>query len=92
MCVSLWELSVGMQPLSTAPHAFPSCWRLGLSAKGGGGMGGKGGRVGGGQRRGRSGNIPPSRGAGKGGRFLVSKGQRSRQETQSRGLEIGCRY
>lgn len=36
VCVSLWELSVGMQPLSTAPHAFPSCWRLGLSAKGGG--------------------------------------------------------
>lgn len=29
MCVALWELSVGMQPLSTAPHAFPSWLEVG---------------------------------------------------------------
>lgn len=44
-CVALWELSVGMQPLSLAKNMlFPPGWRFGLSVKGGGGggMGGKG--------------------------------------------------
>lgn len=59
--------------------------RLGLSAKGGGGMGGKGeeGRVGGGQR----GNIPPSRGGGEGrGGGVLS--QRAR-EAKRKKIEVG---
>lgn len=72
-----WELSVGMQPLSTAPHA-------------GGGVcltkveeGWEGPRREGGGQRGRSGNIPPSYGVCRG-----RGGGRGPEE----GLQIGCRF
>lgn len=76
-CVSLCGSSVSVCSLSPALHMLlPPGWRLGLSAKGGGGMGGKGG--------GGSGNIPRAEEV-EGG--LVSKGRRSRKEKQRRGLE-----
>lgn len=90
MCVALWELSVGMQPLSSTCF-FPPGWRLGLSAKGGGGMGGKG-------QEGRGGGVDQAtypQAEEVGGGLLVSKDQRSRKEKQRRGLKIGknrCRY
>lgn len=61
MCVALWELSVGMQPLSTAPHAFLSWLEVGSVCA----RLRRDGRVGG-RQRGRSGNIPSSRGVGGG--------------------------
>lgn len=60
--VLLCGSSVLVCSLSPQLHMlFPPGWRLGLTAKGGGGMGGK---ARGGGQRGRTGNIPPSRGVG----------------------------
>lgn len=62
---------------------LPPGRRLGLSAQGGGGMGGKG------EGRGVDQATYPQVEELAG---VVSEGQRSRKEKQRRGLEIGCRY